>query len=720
MEFRNLKRKVDRQLARDRAKRAKRARLDNIRRVVEANYSDSENDADQSDVSEEESIQNDHDNESDGGEGEPQDEMVEGAAEIVFGEAVVDEEDVNPIQDEPAVQVPDQVAEDAGFSSIASNNSEGSASEEDGFEDNVFANDEERGIYVRDFLRSWACEGGVLSLSKVDSLLKGLKPIFPCLPLSYKTLLNTPTSVPVRELGGGRLMWYKGIATNLKSMLLHDYLDKFGRIVFDVNMDGLPLFRSSSWKFWPILGRLVGSENSPFVIAVYVGKTDPEADTYLLEFVTELILLQREGFDFNGVVYPVSTRHFILDAPARSLVKACVGHGGYGACEKCTDFGEYIDDRTVYLNLDAPLRTDESFRNREDLYHHIGQSLLEVAGIGFITQFRLDSFHLVWHGVFKRLVTVWDTWPGVWKWKSQKRDRMTAVLATVAETCPCDFCRLPRPIREWHYYKGTEERRLCLYDGLLVFRDELPPNVYRHYLLLHAALYILASPELVQTLCNYAGTLLRTFISHSSVIYGRNFVVYNVHSLNHLAKECEDHGPLDSFSAFDFENALKTLKETLHSGYKPLIQAAFRDAERTRAVHVKMATHEKNVELSMQHSFVEPNMHGSFFWCVKVGNVKLKCDKINSCFCTQDGDIAVLKNINKRHNNIRLIGQKFMLKEDFYTYPLPSSSLGIYKVSELSGERTVFNLESVKAKCWLMMDGDSYLCVPLLHTSPLF
>jgi hypothetical protein len=98
--------------------------------------------------------------------------------------------------------------------------------------------------------------------------------------------------------------------------------------------------------------------------------------------------------------------------------------------------------------------------------------------------------------------------------------------------------------------------------------------------------------------------------------------------LNHLAKECEDHVPLDSFSAFD--NALKTLKETLHSGYKPLIQAAYRDAERSRAAHVKMATHEQIVELSMQHLFGESNMHGSFFWCVKVGNVKLKCDKKNS------------------------------------------------------------------------------------------
>ena len=550
--------------------------------------------------------------------------------------------------------------------------------------------------------------------------MKGLRPLYPALPKSYKTLLNTPTSVPMQELGNGALFWYKGIENNLNSFLLQQYLEIHGMIKIDVNMDGLPLSKSSSMKFWPILGKLVHTSNSPFVIAKYLGKSDPVADTYLHDFVRELIHLQREGFKFDNLVYPFRTRNFILDAPARSLVKACVNHGGYGACEKCTVFGENVDDRTVYLDMNAPLRTDESFKNKDDPVHHTGHSLLEAAGIGLVSQFRLDSFHLIWHGICKRLLTVWDTWPGPWKWTKTKRNNMETILATVALSCPCDFCRAPRTIREWHYYKGTEERRLCLYDGLLVFRDQLPPNVYSHYLLLHTALYILTSPEHVKTMCNYAGTFIKTFISHAIHIYKRKFVVYNVHCLLNLTKECEEYGALENFSAFDYENALKTLKELLHSGYKPLHQAAYRDEERTRAVPVKMTTHEKSVELSIQHTDGERNMQGSFFKCVKVDGVMLKCDQKKSCFSTADGDVVILNNIVKRHNNVRLIGQKFNRMEDFYTYPLPSSSLGIYKVSELSEERSVYDLESVKAKCWLMKDGESFLSVPLLHTVPMF
>lgn len=70
--------------------------------------------------------------------------------------------------------------------------------------------------------------------------------------------------------------------------------------------------------------------------------------------------------------------------------------------------------------------------------------------------------------------------------------------------------------------------------------------------------------------CDYANELLRTFISYFAAIYGQKFVVYNVHSLCHLASECKIHGKLDDFSAFQFENKLQSIKASLRSGYKPL------------------------------------------------------------------------------------------------------------------------------------------------------
>lgn len=55
--------------------------------------------------------------------------------------------------------------------------------------------------------------------------------------------------------------------------------------------------------------------------------------------------------------------------------------------------------------------------------------------------------------------------------------------------------------------------------------------------------------------------------------------MYNIHSLCHLAQECNDFSPLESFSAFCYENKLKTIKNNFKSGFKLLQQAAKRELE---------------------------------------------------------------------------------------------------------------------------------------------
>lgn len=100
---------------------------------------------------------------------------------------------------------------------------------------------------------------------------------------------------------------------------------------------------------------------------------------------------------------------------------------------------------------------------------------------------------------------------------------------------------------------------------------------------------------------NYANELLRTFIIHSETIYGKKFIVYNLHSMSHLAKECAEHGEPDSFSAFPFENRLKSIKESLRSFRKPLEQVAKRDLEQDRVRSVRLPHDGNNVILSQRH-----------------------------------------------------------------------------------------------------------------------
>ena len=86
-------------------------------------------------------------------------------------------------------------------------------------------------------------------------------------------------------------------------MNLTSYLDRFGCIKIDVNIDGLPVFINPPMKFWPILGRLVETLDNPFIIGIFYGSSDPvDLNLYLGDFRLEIQELQDEGFSFKGQI----------------------------------------------------------------------------------------------------------------------------------------------------------------------------------------------------------------------------------------------------------------------------------------------------------------------------------------------------------------------------------------------------------------------------------
>lgn len=73
------------------------------------------------------------------------------------------------------------------------------------------------------------------------------------LPKDYRTLLQTPKTVEISEVAGGKY-WYNGIERNLR--LVFSKLNKDISIALNFNMDGLPIFKSSKRVFWPILSTI--------------------------------------------------------------------------------------------------------------------------------------------------------------------------------------------------------------------------------------------------------------------------------------------------------------------------------------------------------------------------------------------------------------------------------------------------------------------------------
>ncbi|XP_046394605.1 uncharacterized protein LOC124162203 [Ischnura elegans] len=597
----------------------------------------------------------------------------------------------------------------------------------------IFHDEDDKVKYLLESLRKWGSSG--VPMRKIDELLFYLKPLYPILPSSYKTLFNTPKSIPIKSIGNGKL-WYRGIRESLNKILTWKYLHSHQEIIIDINIDGLPLHTSSRTEFWPILGCLAGKYQVPFPITVFCGKGKPEnLNMFLNDFVKEAGELMEGGYEYDGRIFPFRIRHYILDAPARAFVKQCKGHTGYAACEKCTVIGEWVEDRVTYAELNCPLRTDESFQRRDQLEHHLHapgadiddhdngewRTPLEQIGTGMVSQFRLDSFHLVYGGVFKRLVGAWILWPGPWKLNRNAFSEISDKLVSIKSCFPCEFNRPPRNLQEWKLYKGTEWRRLLCYDGMLVFKHRaFNVNIYKQFLLLHCAIFILASPYHVQQNENIekAEELLEAFIKHCASTYGKRFISYNVHSLKHLGNECREHGALEEFSTFKFENKLKSLKESLRSGHKPLQQLAFRELQRDDR---KKILSEPQNDVKLIHKLKNPfeDVPGIQYKKLKYHRITYNTKrKYDSCCRTKSGDIIIIKNIvHSQEGKVILVGNKFLWQDDFYHYPLNSSKLGILKVNRLDGRTLHFDFNDVQSKCVLLPDDDDgFLCIPLLHS----
>jgi hypothetical protein len=261
---------------------------------------------------------------------------------------------------------------------------------------------------LHDRLANWAVAFNI-SHAALSDLLCILQPLNLDLPKDARTLLQTCREVQTISLAGGDY-YYFGVRFWLQSLLQKSqdvlYVEE---LTLHINIDGIPLFKSSTMCLWPILGSFQEIEASPFPIAVYCSTHKPSSlDDYLRDFIVEMKKLETEGFTSNVLkkTFKIKLGAIICDAPARAFVKCIKSHNGYGCCERCVQRGEWLG-KIILPNLLAPLRTDDSFANREDASHHIGVSPFTQLACGMVSHFPLDYMHLICLGVVRRLIHLW-------------------------------------------------------------------------------------------------------------------------------------------------------------------------------------------------------------------------------------------------------------------------------------------------------------------------
>lgn len=109
-------------------------------------------------------------------------------------------------------------------------------------------------------------------------------------------------------------------------------------ILIDLNIDELPISKSSKSQIWPILGKIYGDKiYTPFVISAYHGYLKPPSlSDFLTPFCQEYNTLRNVGLTFGEKSYTTQIKGIICDSPARAFITCTKAHNGSFGCGKCT------------------------------------------------------------------------------------------------------------------------------------------------------------------------------------------------------------------------------------------------------------------------------------------------------------------------------------------------------------------------------------------------
>ena len=423
-------------------------------------------------------------------------------------------------------------------------------------------------------------------------------------PKDPRALQNTPRSVAIQEKAGGKYI-YLGIEEGLRYILcdmdiIPDALD------LQFNIDGVPLKFTNNNSLWPILCRVFGFTYRPFVVCLFLGNGDAKkpqsANEYLDEFVKELLQLQQNGFSFKSKVIEVSTHSFVCDAPARSFIKGTKAHNGFYACERCVVKGHRAEKPSrknpqemessgvmVFIGTDHDLRRNDdliefkySGRDEDgDANHQIERTIL-LGNFSFVTKFPIDTMHSVALGAVKRLFMFWEKGASInkmGKLRAAEWRKLKEKVCNLHGKLPREFQRQPRSVGSYTSWKANECRQFLLYVVPVVLREILDTERYTHFIALSIAFAILCNPSdhARNELLDYSRNLLKFFVDESIELYSEEFVVYNIHSLVHLADDAE-HFQCDlmKLSAYPFESFMSVLKATVRCANSPIVQVVKR------------------------------------------------------------------------------------------------------------------------------------------------
>jgi len=207
----------------------------------------------------------------------------------------------------------------------------------------VIYNEEQPSTDIKTFLRSWAIKYNI-TYASLSALLVGLKrnveSLLEVLPSDARTLLKTNITFDKIIVEPGIYLHF-GLEIQLLRLIENVTIDNTDCLKLLINIDGLPLFKSSAGQVIPILVLIL---NVPmlskivFPIGMYYGLQKPnDIFQFLQPFINEILELYTRGISTNSnKKFKIQIIGFCCDAPAKKNILRIKGHSGYNSCTRCT------------------------------------------------------------------------------------------------------------------------------------------------------------------------------------------------------------------------------------------------------------------------------------------------------------------------------------------------------------------------------------------------
>jgi len=359
-----------------------------------------------------------------------------------------------------------------------------------------------------------------------------------------------------------------------------------------VGIDGLPITKNLASQLWPILGYFtnLGIEKPRvFIIGAHYGQSKPDdSNEYLEDFVNELCILNDVGITIEGKKINVVLKAIICDSPAKAYVLNIHHHNAKNSCLSCHTIGKYENNRVYFPDFSASMRNHTEFISYSDKDFHCGRTILtKIPNFDIINNIPFDYMHCVCIGVMKKILTFWIG--GVKKHTLALPKNLILILDKkiniLGQYIPHEFQKAPNenskkhPLHDASRLKASELRQIFLYTGMVIFPDILSKEIYENFMKLCVAIRILSTANISKEYTEFAKSLVNHFVASFAKLYEKSYLSSNTHIIQHLADDTKQYGPLDTFSAFPFENYMQPLKKKIKSGVKPLQQLVRRYTE---------------------------------------------------------------------------------------------------------------------------------------------